>query len=88
MKFPDSQLAIQVANTGSSIPGNEQENDLPAFLPGEPGTRIVEGMGLGLSIARDIIIAHGGEIKVDSTPGAGSSLYSGNSRRSFLKYTK
>lgn len=32
----------------------------------------MEGMGLGLSIAREIIMAHGGEISLQSTPGAGS----------------
>jgi signal transduction histidine kinase len=32
----------------------------------------VQGMGLGLSIARDIIIAHGGKIELHSMPGTGS----------------
>jgi signal transduction histidine kinase len=44
------------------------------FYRGSQGKRIVEGMGLGLSIARDILIAHGGEIQVDGTPGAGSAF--------------
>jgi signal transduction histidine kinase len=29
-------------------------------------------MGLGLTIARDLVAAHGGELKVDSHPGQGS----------------
>jgi signal transduction histidine kinase len=29
-------------------------------------------MGLGLTIARDLVIAHGGKIELESTPGFGS----------------
>jgi signal transduction histidine kinase len=65
-------LSIQVADTGLGIPLNEQENIFQPFIRGSQGRRIVEGMGLGLSIAREIVVAHGGQIKLDSSPGTGS----------------
>jgi two-component system sensor histidine kinase BaeS len=68
----DSQLVIQVEDNGPGIPSSEQEKIFQPFIRGSQGRRIVEGMGLGLSIAREIIAAHGGEIKLESTPGAGS----------------
>jgi signal transduction histidine kinase len=68
----DSQLLIQVGDTGPGVPANEQEKIFEPFVRGNQGRRIVEGMGLGLSIAREIIQAHGGEIRLESTPGAGS----------------
>ena len=68
------QLSIQVADTGPGIPAEEQERIFQAFYRGSQGRRIVEGMGLGLSIAREIISGHGGEIKLESTPGRGSNF--------------
>jgi signal transduction histidine kinase len=68
----DSQLVIQVEDTGPGIPPGEQERIFQPFIRGSQGRRIVEGMGLGLSIAREIIQAHGGEIDLESTPGTGS----------------
>jgi signal transduction histidine kinase len=73
VKLADSQLVVSVENTGSSIPSSEQEKIFEPFYRGSQGRRIVEGMGLGLSIAREIIVAHGGEIKVESN-GTGTSF--------------
>ena len=72
--FQTGWFRIQVKDSGPGIPAEEREMIFQPFHRGSQGKRIVEGMGLGLSIARDILTAHGGEIKVDSTPGAGSSF--------------
>jgi len=72
IKTADSQLIMQVEDNGPGIPLNEQEKIFQPFIRGSQGRRIVEGMGLGLSIAREIILAHGGEISLESTPGVGS----------------
>jgi two-component system sensor histidine kinase BaeS len=68
----DSRLFMKVEDNGPGIPLHEQEKIFQPFIRGSQGRRIVEGMGLGLSIAREIILAHGGEIRLESTPGAGS----------------
>lgn len=68
----DSQLLIGIEDDGLGILLNEQEKIFQPFIRGSQGRRIVEGMGLGLSIAREIVVAHGGEIKLESTPGTGS----------------
>jgi two-component system, OmpR family, sensor histidine kinase BaeS len=73
-KFIDKQLVIQVADTGPGIPTEEQNRIFQAFYRGSHGRRIVQGMGLGLSIAHDIVVAHGGEIDLQSSPGAGSQF--------------
>lgn len=72
VKLDDGQLVIQVDDTGPGIPTDEQSKIFQPFYRGAHGRRIVQGMGLGLSIARDIVTAHGGEIEVDSRPGTGS----------------
>jgi len=71
VKFTDEQLVVQVADTGPGIPVEEQSKIFQPFYRGAHGRRIVQGMGLGLSIAHDIVTAHGGEIDLQSTPGAG-----------------
>jgi signal transduction histidine kinase len=71
-KLEAGLLSVQVADTGPGIPEGEREKIFQPFYRGSQGRRIVEGMGLGLSIARDIVTAHNGEMELDSTPGMGS----------------
>ncbi|MFL7868109.1 MAG: sensor histidine kinase [Anaerolineales bacterium] len=66
------QFIMQVADSGPGISPQEQEKIFQPFYRGSHGRRVIEGMGLGLSIARDIVVAHGGEIELESTPGDGS----------------
>jgi two-component system, OmpR family, sensor histidine kinase BaeS len=67
-------FSMQVTDSGPGIPAEERDKIFQPFYRGSQGKRIVEGMGLGLSIARDIVVAHGGDIKVDGSPTAGTSF--------------
>jgi signal transduction histidine kinase len=65
--------AVTVADAGPGIP----ESDLPfvfeRFYRVDPSrSRSTGGTGLGLTIARQLVEAHGGHIQVDSTPGQGT----------------
>lgn len=70
----DSDVWIRVSDTGPGIPVEEQERIFAPFHRVRAGRRFPEGMGLGLSIARDLVVAHGGRVEVDSTPGEGSQF--------------
>jgi signal transduction histidine kinase len=61
-----------VSDSGPGIPEAEREKIFQPFYRGAHGRRIVQGMGLGLSIARDITAAHGGEITLETEPGKGN----------------
>lgn len=67
VKIENGLLSLQVADTGPGIPPEEQKKIFQPFYRVRQGHRIVEGMGLGLSIARDIVAAHGGKIELEST---------------------
>jgi two-component system, OmpR family, sensor histidine kinase BaeS len=66
------QIWMRFSNSGPGIPVEEQEKIFLPFFRGSQGRRIKQGMGLGLSIAKDLVEAHGGQISVESKPGAGS----------------
>jgi signal transduction histidine kinase len=65
---------VRVADTGPGIPPEEQALIFTPFYQGGHGRRIKQGMGLGLSIARDLAEAHNGQITLESTPGQGSQF--------------
>jgi signal transduction histidine kinase len=65
---------VTVSDTGPGIPEEEKEKIFIPFYRGDQKRRIKQGMGLGLSIAHDVALAHGGEINLESTVGIGSSF--------------
>jgi len=63
-----------VVDEGPGIPPDEQERIFLKYYR-EPAVRgSVDGLGLGLSIARGIVEAHGGALWLNSAPGCGSSF--------------
>ncbi|UCF26847.1 MAG: HAMP domain-containing histidine kinase, partial [Chloroflexota bacterium] len=70
----DKQVMFNFEDTGPGIIPDEQDLVFEPFYRGDQGKRIKQGMGLGLSIARDITHAHGGEIELWSEPGEGSKF--------------
>jgi signal transduction histidine kinase len=69
-----SEILIQVADNGLGIGADEQVKIFEPFYRGNQGKRFKQGMGLGLSIARDVAEAHGGQISLESEPGKGSTF--------------
>ena len=68
----DDGVIIVVSDTGLGIAADEQAHIFEPFYRSQRDKRFPQGMGLGLSIARDLVVAHGGRLEVDSTPGQGS----------------
>jgi two-component system sensor histidine kinase BaeS len=63
---------IRVCDSGVGIAPEEQKHVFEPFYRAQAGHRFPQGMGLGLTIAWDIVQAHGGRLEMDSTPGQGS----------------
>ncbi len=70
----DGKTEITVTDSGPGVPPDEQEKIFTPFYRGVRGKRFPQGMGLGLSIARDLTLAHGGRLELESTPGMGSAF--------------
>jgi two-component system sensor histidine kinase KdpD len=64
-------IVLHVSNDGPPIPVSEQECIFEKFYRGQEARDHVPGTGMGLTIAREIIQAHGGKIWVHSGPGEG-----------------
>jgi signal transduction histidine kinase len=63
---------IRVSDTGPGIAQEEQERIFVPFYRSQTDRRFPQGMGLGLSIARTLVSAHGGWLDLESTLGTGS----------------
>ena len=67
----NNRIEIIVTDNGKGIPQNIVDKIFQPFFTTKPTG---QGTGLGLSLSYDIIKAHGGELKVESKEGAGSSF--------------
>jgi len=65
-------VLLSVSDTGPGIPPDEQTQIFEPFYRSHHDRRFPQGMGLGLTIAHDIVAAHNGTLRVESTPGQGS----------------
>ncbi len=64
------RVQVSVLDTGSGIPPEELPRIFDRFYKGASS----RGSGLGLTIARNLVLAHGGEITADSEPGRGTRI--------------
>lgn len=66
-----SELRVEFADTGHGIAHDVLERIFDPFFTSRD---VGQGMGLGLTVSRDVIAAHGGRIEVQSAPGKGSAF--------------
>jgi PAS domain S-box-containing protein len=71
----ENQLLIEVCDSGIGIDDTDLPHIFEPFYRGDKSRTISEaGTGLGLTMALEIVEAHGGSIGVQTTPGKGSTF--------------
>ncbi len=65
-----NSIVVSVSDTGSGIAAADLPKIFDRFYKG----RASRGSGLGLTIARNLVVAHGGEIRADSVEGKGTTM--------------
>src|SRR5438309_1838097 len=71
----NGSVKLEVIDHGIGIPPAEQNKIFEKFYRvGDPLVHNTKGSGLGLSLVQHIAQAHGGDVAVDSAPGAGSKF--------------
>ena len=68
-------VRIEVRDSGPGIPDHEQKRIFEAFYRLGQSDKGPEGTGLGLAITRRLVELHGGDLGIESQPGAGSCFY-------------
>jgi signal transduction histidine kinase len=71
----NGSVRLEVVDHGIGIPAKEHPKIFEKFYRvGDPLVHNSKGSGLGLSLVRHIVHAHGGEVAVESVPGQGSKF--------------
>ena len=66
----EDRVIVSVADTGTGIDAEQLEHVFERFRKGSTSS----GSGLGLTISRDLVEAHGGSINLESTVGVGTTV--------------
>ena len=71
----NAQVAIHVRDQGLGIAPHEQKQIFKKFVRADSAEATgAKGTGLGLAMVQHIVAAHGGEVRVSSEPGSGSTF--------------
>jgi two-component system sensor histidine kinase SenX3 len=74
-RLVDSHAEIAVTDRGIGIPEEEQQRVFERFYRADKGrSRATGGTGLGLAIVKHVAANHGGEVRLWSSPGIGSTF--------------
>lgn len=68
----DGRFEFAVSDTGIGIAGSQLQRIFEPFSQGQGGEQQLGGTGLGLAVSRELVRLMGGDIEVQSVPGAGS----------------
>lgn len=72
----DDWVRVTIADRGPRIPPEQQEEVFRRFVhPAVVNDEAQHGAGLGLSVVKAIVEAHGGQVGVDDRPGGGSVFW-------------
>lgn len=69
LRRPGEKIAVSIIDEGSGIPAEVQPRIFEPYFSLRP-----EGTGLGLSVVREVVLAHGGTIGVESRDGQGTTI--------------
>ncbi|HLY07647.1 MAG TPA: PAS domain-containing sensor histidine kinase [Rhizomicrobium sp.] len=71
----EDAIELAVADTGVGIPeGDLHRLGIPFEQARDQQVRVTEGTGLGLSLVRALAVLHGGEMRIQSRPGEGTTV--------------
>lgn len=71
----DGMVRVTVRDEGLGIPDDQQERVFVKFFRGDAPASGIPGSGLGLTIARSVVEAHGGRMSFESGRGKGSVFW-------------
>jgi two-component system, OmpR family, sensor histidine kinase MtrB len=72
--WTQDEVRIAVRDEGMGIPSEDHDLIFEPFQRSSLHRDIVPGAGLGLSVSRRIVTAHGGKLELTSSPGSGSTF--------------